>query len=89
MKAAIEKIVKEYATYISPLHTNINQIKWRNDALGASETSPLSTIPGSETGFVSWEGDVAVTDEDIDLGAPGGMSDAIDPDDEDLGTFYI
>jgi hypothetical protein len=50
MRTGIEKIVREYIQEISPLHTDINQIRWRNDALGDGETSPLSAIPGSSTG---------------------------------------
>ena len=42
MKAEIDKAVREYITYVTPLQTVVNTIDWRTDA--SDDTNPLKTL---------------------------------------------
>lgn len=44
MQSGIEKVLREYIKHIAPLHTNINNIKWRTDSLGDSDSPIKSRI---------------------------------------------
>ena len=52
MKAEVERAIKDYISYVSPLHTSINSIAWTDDELGLGESSLMSTL----TSTISFEG---------------------------------
>ena len=48
MKTELEKAISDYIKYVSPLHTNIHNIEWRNDTPGHDETTVMTTLTSND-----------------------------------------
>jgi hypothetical protein len=49
MQIELDKAIRNYIKQVSPLHTSINKIEWRNDTPGVDETTVIPITPPSTT----------------------------------------